>query len=171
MDSHKTTIPTLAVLVVLCLLGLLFGVKALTNDLPTDPLLTQPPICSDRLVAAGTKVFPEDVLVSVFNGGGRSGVASETLGKLVERGFAAGDTENADDADLRFVQVWADDPDNPAVQLVARQFGKRTKISTGHPVLGPGVVVVLGSDFERLGRKVPSVTAESEATICSPPLD
>jgi hypothetical protein len=30
--------------------------------------------------------------------------------------------------------------------------------------------VVVGSDFETLGRKVPSVTAAEDTTICSPQL-
>lgn len=172
MDSRKTSAPTLAVLVVVCVVGLLLGLRALTADLPDDPLVESGPAsCLEREVTAGEKVFPADVLVNVFNGGSRSGVAGSTLGKLVERGFVRGTTDNAEGAeDVRFVQIWADDPDNPAVQLVARQFGPSTKISTGHPSLAEGVVVVVGSDFETLGRKVPSVTATKDTTICSPQL-
>ena len=173
MDPRKTSGPTLAVLALLCVLGLLFGLKALTSDLPDDPLVENgPATCIEREVTPGQKVFPADVLVSVFNGGSRSGVASSTLGKLVERGFVRGTTDNAEGAeDVRFVQIWSDEPDNPAVRLVARQFGPATKISTGHPTLAQGVVVVVGSEFETLGRKVPSVTATDAATICSPALD
>jgi len=170
MDPRKTSAPTLAVLVMLCLLGLLLGLKALTADLPDDPLVESGPAsCIEREVTAGEKVYPADVLVNVFNGGSRSGVARSTLGKLVERGFVRGETDNADGAeDVRFVQIWAEDPDNPAVRLVAKQFGPATKISSGHPSLADGVVVVVGSDFTTLGRKVPSVTASEDATICSP---
>jgi hypothetical protein len=172
MDSRKTSAPTLAALVVLCLLGLLLGLKALTADLPDEPLVeTGPASCLEREVTAGEKVFPADVLVNVFNGGSRAGVARSTLDKLVERGFVRGETDNAEGAeDVRFVQIWAEDPGNPAVQLVAKQFGPATKISSGHPSLADGVVVVVGSDFTTLGRKVPSVTAGEDTTICSPQL-
>lgn len=172
MDSHKTAGPTLAVLVLLCVLGLFFGVRALSSDLPDDPIVKDPePTCTLRDVPAGGTVFPADVLVSVFNGGTRSGVASSTLGKLVERGFVGGEAGNTQDAGVRFVQVWAEDPTNPAVQLVARQFGPRTRVTSGHPVLGPGVVVVVGDEFKEPGPLVKSVRAESSAQICSPPLD
>ena len=68
------------------------------------------------------------------------------------------------------------DPSNPAVQLVAAQFGPDTKISDLSGSLGSdgaepnelGVVVVIGDDFEKLGRKVGSVRAEEDTTICIP---
>jgi hypothetical protein len=171
MDPRKTSGPTLLVLVLLCALGLFFGVRTLTGGLPDDPIVKDPePTCVDRPIAADTKVFPADVMVSVYNGGGRSGVASRTMGELIDRGFVAGDTGNVSDADVKFVQVWADDPDSPAVQLVARQFGNRTKVVTDRPTLGLGVVVVVGEEFQRFGPTVPSVTARADAVICSPPI-
>lgn len=171
MDWRKTSAPTLAVLVGLCALALFFGMRALTSDLPGAPVVTTgDPTCSDRMVTAGSQIVPADVLVSVFNGGSASGVASKTMAELVERGFAAGDTGNVDGADVRFVQVWADDPDSPAVQLVARQFGARTRVVTGQQLPGVGVVVVVGNDFEKFGRRVAAVSVKEDTTICSPPL-
>ncbi len=171
MDTRKTSAPTMLVLLLLCLLALFFGLRTLSSGLPDDPIVKEPePTCVDREVTAGTKIFPADVVVSVYNGGGKSGVASRTMTQLVERGFVAGDTGNVDGADVRFVQVWAEDPANPAVRLVARQFGNRTKVVTGKKTLGLGVAVVVGREFERFGPAVRSVTARRDASICSPPL-
>ena len=173
MTRHGTSAATLGVLFVLCLLGLVFGLKALTSDLPNDPIVKDPKAsCVDQEITAGTKVRPADVMVSVYNGGTRSGVASKTMSALQIRGFAAAKTDNESNSDVKRVQVWGD-PSNPAVQLVAAQFGSATKISSDHePAAGTsselGVVVVIGDGFTKLGPKVGSVTAEEDATICSP---
>jgi hypothetical protein len=173
MNGRSSSAATLAVLLVICLMGLVFGLKALTSDLPDDPIVEDPKgTCVDQEITAGTKVRPADVLVSVYNGGARSGVASKTLSALQIRGFAAGQTDNARNSDVKRVQVWGD-PLNPAVQLVAAQFGSETRISSDHePASGTsselGVVVVVGPDFTKLGPRVGSVTAEQDSTICSP---
>lgn len=176
MDSRATSAATLAVLTVLCLLALLFGVRAVTSDLPDDPIVEDPdPTCVEQEISVGTKVRPADVMVSVYNGGTRSGVASKTMSTLQIRGFTAGKTDNDRDARVKRVEVRGD-PSNPAVQLVAAQFGPDTRInnlssnvgSSSAPSNELGVVVVIGDDFEKLGRKVGSITAEEDTTICSP---
>lgn len=176
MDSRATSAATLAVLSVLCLLALLFGIQAVTGDLPDDPIVENPDAtCVDQEITAGTKVRPADVMVSVFNGGTRSGVASKTMSTLQIRGFTAGKTDNERNARVKRVEVRGD-PDNPAVQLIAAQFGPDTRINDEPRALGSssnpsnelGVVVVVGDDFEKLARKVRSVTAAEDTTICSP---
>ena len=176
MPSRSTSAATLAVLSVLCLLALLFGISALSSDLPDDPIVETPDAtCVDQEITAGAKVRPADVMVSVFNGGTRSGVASKTMSTLQIRGFTAGKTDNDRDARVKRVEVRGD-PDNPAVQLVAAQFGPDTRIndesrnigSSSNPSSELGVVVVIGDDFEKLAKKVGSVTAEEDTTICSP---
>jgi hypothetical protein len=171
MTKRSTSAATLAVLVGLCLLGLLFGLKALTSDLPDDPLVENPEVtCVDREVTAGTKVFPEDVLVSVYNAGTRGGVASKTMSTLQIRGFVAGKTGNEKDVNVSRVQVWGN-PSNPAVQLVAAQFGPGARVTAGKvspDSASEGVVVVVGDDFGKLAKKVRNVTVEEDTTICSP---
>ena len=176
MDSRATSAATLAVLTILCLLALLFGIQALTGDLPDDPIVKSPDVtCVDQEVTAGTKVRPADVMVSVFNGGTRSGVASKTMSTLQIRGFTAGKTDNDRDARVKRVEVRGD-PGNPAVQLVAAQFGPDTAVnnlprnlgSSSNPSTELGIVVVIGDDFEKMGRRVRSVRAEEDTTICSP---
>ena len=172
MDRRGTSAATLGVLSLLCVLAFVFGLKALSSDLPDDPIVENPDVtCVDQEITAGTKVRPADVLVSVYNGGTRSGVASKTMSTLQIRGFAAGQTGNERDADVKRVQVWGE-RDNPAVRLVAAQFGSETRIVPSRRPTGDeaeqGVVVVVGDAFKKLGRKVGSVTAEADTTICSP---
>ncbi|CAM3168999.1 LytR C-terminal domain-containing protein [Nocardioides dubius] len=171
MDHKRTTI-TLSALVLLCLFGLFFGLRAVTAELPGEGILNESaPTCTNRVVSAGSTITSEEITVSVYNGGGRSGLASRTMQEFVERGFSAGDSGNARDTGVKVAQVWADSKDNPAAQLVLRQLGKGFKIHTGKPALGVGVVVVLGSDFEQLAKSAPSrIEVTEDATICSPPL-
>lgn len=171
MDHRKTAGPTLLVLLLICLAMGAWGFKALSQGFPESPISTNTgPYCVDRQVAAGDRVYPQDVMVSVYNAGRRAGGASRVMGNLVDLGFAQGLTGNVD-AGVRRVEVWSDDPDNPAVRLVARQFGKRTKVSTGRPEMGEGVVVVVGEQLRGVRGKVKHVKAGADSTICSPPLD
>lgn len=160
---------TLGVLCLLMLVAGAWGWQALTQPLPDNE---PPPLCTDTSVAAGTDVFRDQVAVSVFNGSSRSGLAGATLELLEERGFVGADTGNAPQP-VKGVQIWAADPQNPAVRLVKRQF-RKARVVPGTEVdgeaLGRGVVVVLGESFTSLrDKEVESVTAEVEATFCSPP--
>ena len=151
---------TLLTLSVLVGAAALWGWSALTEPFPTKEEL---PVCQDAEVTAGTKVSRDQVVVSVFNGSDRNGLASTTMDLLVERDFVPGETGNAPDAtDLTL--ILSSDPDNPAVRLVARQF-PGSKITPGE-ALGPGVVVVVGQGFEELGKQVKSVKAKADATFC-----
>ena len=106
----------------------------------------------------------DEIVVSVFNGSERSGLASATVAQLEERGFVAGDVGDAPQQ-IASTQIWADDATNPAVQLVQRQF-KGAKVVPGTQI-GPGVVVVVGEKFTTLRKKqVESVVVEADATYC-----
>jgi len=171
MDHRKTAGPTLLVLLLICLAMGAWGLKTLKQGFPDSPISTSSgPYCIERTVERGAEVYPQDVMVSVYNAGTEAGSATRTMSDLVDRGFARGLTGNVK-SKLRFVQVWAEDPDNPAVQLVARQFGKGTKIARVRPEMGEGVVVVVGDRLRGLKPRVGKVTAAARATICSPPLD
>lgn len=161
-DSAKSAL-TLAVLCGLLVVAGVWGLAALTAPLPDrDP----PPLCTDQTIPAGRQLFRDQVVVSVFNASGRSGLASATQELLVERGFVAADTGNAPSM-AAGVQIWADDPANPAVQLVRKQF-RGAKVVPGD-TLGRGVVVVLGQRFGGLRDKdVESVTGKVDAKVCVP---
>lgn len=170
MERHARSAATLAVLAMLCVFGVVVGVRAVTADFPDDPLVEPTgPVCETHRVEPGTPVKTGDVMVSVYNSGTRSGWANRALNQLERRGFAPGKTGNAPkDVKVKNVQVWADDPANPAVRLVARQFGAKTPIVKGKPQLGVGVVVVVGNGFDKLVKAPRAVKVRKPAQICSP---
>ena len=152
---------TLLTLALLLVVATVWGWRALTEPLPKDDPIA---ICEDAAVTAGSEVRRDEIVVSVFNGSGRSGLASATIAQLEERGFVAGDVGDAPQPAVS-TQIWADDAANPAVQLVQRQF-KQAKVVTGTQ-LGPGIVVVVGEKFKTLrAKQVESVVVEADATYC-----
>ena len=156
----KSTL-TLAFLAVLLVVASVWGWAALTEPFPEDEPVA---ICEDTDVSAGTEVRRDQVVVSVFNGSGRSGLAGATSAQLTERGFVAGDVGDSPQP-AATTQIWSDDPTNPAVVLVKRQF-KQAKVVEGE-ALGEGIVVVVGEKFQSLRPKqVESVLAETDATFC-----
>ncbi len=161
MSAALRSALTLAVLAALVLVAALWGWAAFTEPLPKDEPVA---ICEDASVAAGAEVRRDQVVVSVFNGSKRSGLASTTSAQLEERGFVTGEVGDAP-LPAATTQIWSADPTNPAVALVRQQF-KRARVVPGD-ALGPGVVVVVGEKFQSLRTKqVESVVAEADATYC-----
>lgn len=161
MSAAGKSAATLVALCLMLVLGGLWGWRALTAPLPQQE---EQPLCSDVTVATGDEVTTEQVAVSVFNGTGRTGLASATLEQLVERGFIAADTGNAPKR-TKSVEIWTDQPKNAAVRLVARQF-KGSKVVSGEE-LGRGVNVVLGENFKKLhDKQVATVEALEDSTFC-----
>jgi len=157
---------TLAALALLLVLGAVWGWSALTDPLPAK---VDRPICVDRTVAAGTKVFAQDVTVSVYNAGTREGLAGRTMQLLTDDGFAEGNMGNVS-ARVGEVAIWTLEPENPAVRLVASRLGPDVEIERRESP-GVGVAVVVGDGFAKLVEGRRSVVADEDATICSPPVD
>ncbi len=157
---------TLAALAVLLVLGATWGWSALTDPLPAK---VDRPVCVDRTVEAGTKVYAQDVTVSVYNAGTRDGLAGRTMQLLTDDGFAEGSMGNVS-ARVGTVAIWTLEPDNPAVRLVASRLGPGVETERREG-LGVGVTVVVGDGFDKLAKGRHSVVAEEDATICSPPVD
>lgn len=152
---------TLAFLGLLVVVAAAWGWTALTKPFPENEPVA---ICEDASVSAGTEVRRDQVVVSVFNGSGRSGLAGATSAELTERGFVAGDIGDSPQP-AATTQIWADDPTNPAVDLVKQQF-KKARVVAGD-ALGVGVVVVVGEKFKTLRpQQVESVLAQADATYC-----
>ncbi|MCW2738030.1 LytR C-terminal domain-containing protein [Nocardioides sp.] len=152
---------TLAVLGLLVAVAAVWGWAALTEPFPEDAPVA---ICEDAAVSAGTEVRRDQVVVSVFNGSGRSGLAGSTSAQLAERGFVAGDVGDSPQP-AATTQIWASDPTNPAVDLVKQQF-KKARVVPGDAI-GVGVVVVVGERFKALrSQQVESVLAQADATFC-----
>jgi hypothetical protein len=165
MRSQARSLLTLLVLCLVLVGATYWGWQAATEPLPER---ADPPLCVETPIAAGETVVREQVAVSVYNASTRNGLAGTTLGLLEQRGFVGADTGNAPEGtSVAGVQVWSNDPENPAAQLVAQQF-RKAQIVPGDP-LGRGVTVVVGDAFRKLGKGVDSVASAADATICSPP--
>jgi LytR cell envelope-related transcriptional attenuator len=161
MNGAARSALTLAVLAGVVVVAAVWGWAAFTEPLPEDGPVA---ICEDATVPAGSEVRRDQVVVSVFNGSGRTGLASATSAQLAERGFVEG-TVGDSPLPAATTQIWSSEPDNPAVVLVKRQF-KRAEVVEGD-ALGPGVVGVGGEKFQSLKKKqIESVVAEVDATWC-----
>lgn len=168
LDPRLRSALTLGVLALLLVAGAAWGVSALTQPLPAPDLaVEEPPVCVDRTVEAGSTIGPGDVVVSVFNGGTTAGLAGRTLTRLASRGFVIGESGNAGERVQR-VQIWAEQLPDPAVRLVRSHLGGRVRV-VEREGLGPGVTVVVGDDFGRLGDGRRQVRVGEDTTVCSPP--
>jgi hypothetical protein len=167
MTRGVRTAVTLAALCLVLLVAALWGWKATTKPLPGK---VDSPICVNTEVAAGDKVFPEQVTVSVYNSGEREGLAGRTMQLLTDTGFAKGISGNAPDGKVTSSAIWTNDPDNPDVLLVASWLGPDVEIDD-RSGMGAGVTVVVGDDFKDLAKGRHKVVAKSDAVICSPPVE
>jgi hypothetical protein len=165
-DGVRTAV-TLSALSVLLVLAAAWGWHAATDPLPAK---VDTPICVPTDVAAGDKIFPEQVTVSVYNAGQREGLAGRTMQLLTEAGFAQGQVGDTPNAKVPVVAIWADDPDSPAVKLVASRLGTDVDIAQREGP-GAGVDVIVGDGFTDVVRGARSVVAEADTTICSPPVE
>ncbi|KQY62644.1 MULTISPECIES: LytR C-terminal domain-containing protein [unclassified Nocardioides] len=172
MGERQTSTVTLAVLGVICVLMAVFGFSQLTRGLPDSIVADEKPACEDHTLKAGTKVRPGDITVSVYNAGRTSGLASQTMEKLILRGFGTGSSGNASSAKVDRVEVRADARNNPAARLVASQFGPGTPVVTGKDMLGIGIVVVVGDKYTKLSKRAKkSVPVTKDTVVCRPPVD
>jgi len=166
MNLHVKTLLTLTTLSVLLLVGVAWGWSAMTSPLPQK---AQTKDCYPTVVQAGDRVSAPKVTVSVFNASDRVGLAERTMTAFEDQGFGPGKVGNAPkSADVLYAQVWADDPTDPAVKLVASRLGPRAHIKPLHHG-GPGVIVMVGPQFGKLVSGKSSIKVSSTTTICSPP--
>ncbi len=165
--SRLRTTLTLAVLVGLLLVGVTYGFSAVTEPFPTR---AEPPVCTEVAVEKGEKIFPDQVTVSVLNGGTRSGLAGRTMGQLTDVGFGRGDALDAPEGtEVRRVEIWTNEPNNPDVRLVATYLGIDPPIIRRDTV-AVGVNVVVGNRFESLRKGRKGFKAKKDTSICSPPI-
>jgi hypothetical protein len=168
---HLTTAVTLLVLVSILALGLVIGVTTLFAPLPgSDKAKATPsPSCSPKTVKKGQRIRSTQVQVSVFNGGTRSGLADETMRLLARRGFTQGDVGNAPtDANVGRVRVLTTEKNDMAAALVARQFGRTTRVIVTPTDLGPGIDIIVGNKFGKLAKAKRVLVAKSSSSVCVP---
>ncbi len=163
--GHLRTVATLAVLGVLLLVGVAWGLSAVSEPFPET---ADPPICVDSPVSEGDVLRPGGVTVSVLNAGERSGLASTTLDDLVDREFAKGQLNNASDEDVRSAQIWSADGSTAAVRLVRSYLGGKVEVVERE---GPaaGITVVVGDQFPGVKKGRGQVKVDADGTVCSPP--
>jgi hypothetical protein len=166
MSARVRTSVTLLALCALVVLAAVWGWSAATEPLPGK---VDRPICVDTPVAAGAKVYPAQVAVSVYNASHREGLAGRTMQSLKDAGFVAGEAGNVQRARVPEVAIWTEDPHSPAVQLVASHLGPGARVEK-HAGLGVGVTVIVGDRFTGVVKGRPAVAAEKDTQICSPPV-
>ncbi len=159
---------TLLVLLGLLLFGAAWGWSAMTKPFPETAEVS---ICNDTTVPAGTKVYPDQVTVSVANAGTREGLAGRTMKLLVDAGFGRGQTGNAPSGtEVAFAEIWTDDPLNPAVRLLKGKLGGDATIVRRDTTLA-GVTIIVGDDFKKLRRGGKWTKSDEDSQICSPPVE
>jgi hypothetical protein len=158
---------TLAVLAVVFLGSVAWAWVRVTEPFPEK---VDTPPCTDTVIAEGEDVAPPQVMVSVLNAGGPNGLASQTMDRLIGQGFGEGQTGNAPRGTGPVAaQVWASDPGDPAAILVASYLGRDTEI-VDRPSDYPGLTVVVGKRFDGVKKGRPTVTAQKDSHVCTPPL-
>jgi hypothetical protein len=166
---HVTTAVTLVILVGILAGGLWLGSRAFLAPLPGDDATDAPPSCSPRAVKQGQRIAPRQVQVSVFNAGTRAGLAGDTLDRLARRGFRKGEAGNAPpESRVKVAQIWTTQRNDAAARLVARQFARPPKVRVVTTDLGPGVDVVVGDDFTKLGKVVRAIVVKRPSSACLP---
>jgi hypothetical protein len=166
---HITTGVTLVVLVGILAAGAVVGAKSLLAPIGNSETATASPTCTTTAVKKGQQIRPQQVQVSVFNAGTRTGLAQLTLSRLVKRGFRRGEVGNAPaSVHVKRAQVWTRLRHDPAAILVARQLGKGTAVERTKVNLGIGVDVVIGNGFHGLAKAPKAVVARQSTSVCAP---
>jgi len=168
---HLTTAITLLVLVGLLVIGGYVGIHTLLAPLPSSdkPSATPSAQCSAKSVKKGQRVRSRDIVVSVFNAGTRAGLASDTMVRLAHRGFKRGSVGNAPGStNVRRVLVQTTDQNDVSARLVARQFGRSTKVRVVSGDLGPGIDVIVGDNFHKLAKARRIYVVKKSSSVCVP---
>lgn len=163
------TATTMVVLLLILLVGAFIGWRTLSAPFPgdDDSKTSVKPKCVKGL-KRGQLVHSDEVTVSVYNAGTRSGLAGTTLQQLLSRDFIPGDVGNAPGnlSGVQFVRVLSPTKNDPAARLVAQQFGPHTALQVSHADLGPGVEVVVGDRFIGLKKAPKQLRARAAGSGC-----
>jgi hypothetical protein len=165
-QTMRTTVILLGLGALLAVAGV-WGWNATMKPLPAK---VDSALCVNTPIAAGEKVYPQQVTVSVYNAGRREGLAGRTMQLLKDQGFTKGSAGNAPAAKIDTVAIWTTEPEDPDVLLVASYFGTGVQIERRDGP-GVGVNVLVGDKFTALAKGRGAVRAETDAEICSPPVN
>ena len=125
------------------------------------------PTCHSTTVKAGETLPSSLVVVDVYNGGKREGLAGTVSTALQERGFRQGAIANSQSAITpTTVTILTNDESDPRVQLVKEQFTDADVRAPDYP-MGSNVAVLVGDEFDKLAPNAPrSIKATSDVTVC-----
>jgi hypothetical protein len=158
---------TLVVAAAIFAFGGITGFRLLTSNADTaDPA----PTCITKTVRKGETLDSNLVTVNVFNASNRSGLANRVTINLQANGFLGGTIGNNESAvKPRRVVILTDDPEDPRVRLVARQFKDKVKFRKPDITVDAGVIVIVGDDYAGLHSKAPTqITSDRDITACVP---
>ena len=147
--------------------GLLVGFRLLTASADT---IEAGPTCESRVVEPTDEVTSNLITVDVYNASARAGLANRVSINLQRRGFLAGQIGNST-SEIRpdVAVVLTTDRTDPRVRLVAAQFGRDVEYAEPDVQVDPeAVTVIVGDDYEELGKDVRSTKNDRRFTVCLP---
>lgn len=169
----STATATLLSLVVILVVGVIWGFSALTapfgdSATGTDAAADDGAACPAK-AAAGRAVRPREVVVSVLNAGTRRGRAAEIMGQLADQGFRQGVIGNAPaGVEVGLAEVWTSRPTAAATRLVRSTLPSSTRVRpVPAGVEGKGVILVVGDGLGALSPASTSITALTAAPACA----
>lgn len=152
---------------VVLVFGAFTGFQLLTSRADTvDPV----PTCTNKTVKDGERLDSNLVTINVFNASTRSGLANRATIDLQANGFLGGEIGNSDSATKPSrVAILTDDPKDPRVVLVAKQFKDKVTYAEPDITVETGVVVIVGNKYSGLKSKAPTkVTSDRTIRACVP---
>jgi hypothetical protein len=156
----RTPITLLILLGVLCY-GAWWGYTNILRPVPPLP----PTPCVDQTVAKG-QLASSQVVVAVYNGGDRKGLAGDVGRALRERGFRVTRTVNTAEKVAKTVIVGAD-PKDPEVMLVKGFF--KDAVVRADKRADHTVDVLVGNKYGGFNKNAKRTLAVSSSTVCLPP--
>lgn len=167
--NWKTPI-TLVVLLGILLGAAVYGWQTIVSPNETKKPTTAPEPASKcerkTTFKKGQTIRAEDIVVNVYNAGGISGLAGNTLSALVGKAFQAGVSDNAPGRQkARNVTIVTNVPKSPAIRLVRIQFLGPVRVVPGE--LAPGIDVIVGDNFRAVDPNASTnITLKRTITSC-----
>ncbi|WP_456697752.1 LytR C-terminal domain-containing protein [Aeromicrobium sp. P5_D10] len=143
------------------------GVRLLTAGTDTVAVDTS---CQPSVVASGTALDSNVVVVNVFNASSRAGLANRAIIDLQKNGFRGGQIGNSTSATKPSrVAILTNDPADPQVKLLAAQFRDKVQYAKPDLTVEDGIIVIVGQKYRGL-KKSPktSLRTDRDIKICTP---
>ncbi|MFI5429272.1 LytR C-terminal domain-containing protein [Aeromicrobium sp. UC242_57] len=126
--------------------------------------------CQASVVASGTALDSNAVVINVFNASARSGLANRVRIDLQANGFRGGEIGNSTSVTKpRRVAILTNDRKDPRVRLVAAQFRDKVQYAKPDLTVDEGITVIVGDKYSGL-KKSPktSLRTDRDISICTP---